>query len=204
MPLLKLGYGYDSHRFLTDQERQELSKRGAFTNETEAFCPDKKLVIGGVTLDQSYQERFGPFKSRSDGDVLYHAVVNALLSALGEKAARDIGTLFPNSDEANSLRPSADFMQAAVDRLKASPFELVELKLMLKGKPRVSLEQVEANLLAFFEYQEALPDVHLQGTSGEEMDGAGKGLGVEVYAVCLLQHKALTQWVKEHVAVDHA
>lgn len=187
----KIGYGYDSHRFLTAEEKKLTENRPDFDIETEYYSRDKKLIIGGVVLEEKYQNTFGPFKARSDGDVLYHAVVNALLSAVGNKQKRDIGTVFPNTDKANSGRDSAEFMEAAAELLRSSEYELLDLKIMLKGKPRVDWNAVEKNLESFFQFQNSIPDIHIQGTSGEEMDGAGNGLGVEVFVVCLLQHKNL-------------
>ena len=159
--------------------------------ETEYYFQDKKLIIGGVVLEEKYQKAFGPFKARSDGDVLYHAVVNALLSALGNKEARDIGTVFPNTDKVNSNRNSSEFMEKAANLVQSSEYELLDLKIMVKSKPRVNWNLVEKNLESFFHFQGMAPDIHIQGTSGEEMDGAGNGLGVEVFVVCLLQHKDL-------------
>jgi 2-C-methyl-D-erythritol 2,4-cyclodiphosphate synthase len=192
--MFKLGYGYDSHRFLTDSEKELLEKEAHINLETEYHSVDKKLIIGGVVLDEKYQKLFGPFKARSDGDVLYHAVVNALLSALADKKARDIGSLFPNTDQINSNRNSSDFLQKAVDLLKGSDYELLDLKIMVKAKPRVNWSLVEKNLEAFFSFQSISPDIHVQATSGEEMDGAGKGLGVEVFVVALLQNKKLSSY----------
>lgn len=189
--LFKIGYGYDSHRFLTLEEKKSLEENPSFTSETEHYAKDKKLIIGGVVLDAIYQKKFGPFKARSDGDVLYHSVVNALLSALGDKEARDIGTLFPNVDEGNSNRNSGDFMFKASSLIQQSDYELTELKIMFKGLPRINWTLVENNLKEFFVNQNDMPDIHIQGTSGEDMDGAGQGLGVEVFAVCLLQLKIL-------------
>lgn len=185
----KLGYGYDSHRFLTPEEKFLLEHQPTIDVETEHYSNDKKLIIGGVVLEEKYQKMFGPFKARSDGDVLYHAVVNALLSALGNKKARDIGTVFPNTDKSNSNKNSAEFMLKAVELLQSSEYELTDLKIMVKGKPRVDWNRVEENLNSFFCSQKTGPDIHIQATSGEEMDGAGNGLGVEVYVVSLLQLK---------------
>lgn len=196
--LYKIGYGYDSHRFLNEQEKKKLLEDNkTFENETEYFSPDKPLIIGGVVLEDKYQKQYGAFKARSDGDVLYHAVVNALLSALGIQEKRDIGTIFPNTDSKNSNRQSSDFIEAAVALIEASSYELVDLKIMVKGKPRVDLAAIEKNLREFFLFQETTPSIHLQGTSGEEMDAAGNGLGVEIFAICLLQQKALAQKLME-------
>ncbi len=191
--LFKIGYGYDSHRFLNAQEKLTLWRQGAISNNTEYFAKDKKLVIGGLQLEEGLQKIFGPFKARSDGDVLYHAITNCLLSAHGDKQARDIGKLFPNTDEKNSNRNSADFVQKAVDLIKSSDYELIELKIMFKGVLYLEWDKIESNIAEFFSYQNNEPNIHLQATSGEEMDDAGCGLGVEVFVVCLLQHKMLTK-----------
>lgn len=188
----KVGYGYDSHRFLNDHEKKTMENQSTLEVETEFYSRDKKLIIGGVVLDEKYQKAFGPFKARSDGDVLYHAVVNAILSALGNKETRDIGTVFPNTDKTNSNRNSADFMQKAAGLIQSSQYELADLKIMVKSQPRVNWSLVEKNLHSFFHFQTMTPDIHVQGTSGEEMDGAGNGLGVEVFVVCLLQNKNLS------------
>ncbi|MCB1112717.1 MAG: 2-C-methyl-D-erythritol 2,4-cyclodiphosphate synthase [Chlamydiia bacterium] len=189
--LFKIGYGYDSHRFLNEEEKNLIHQQEQVEVKTEFYSKDKKLIIGGVELDEKYQKLYGPFKARSDGDVLYHAVVNALLSAIGDKDKRDIGKVFPNTDSKNSNRNSADFMQETAQMIKSSDYELLDLKLMVKGQPRVDWSKVEKNLLDFFSFQSIAPDIHVQATSGEEMDGAGNGLGVEVFVVALLQHKNL-------------
>jgi 2-C-methyl-D-erythritol 2,4-cyclodiphosphate synthase len=187
----KLGYGFDSHRFLNLKEKKLLETHSQIELETEYLSKDKKLILGGVLLEENYQKDFGPFKARSDGDVIYHAVVNALLSALSDKKARDIGSLFPNTDSNNSNRNSADFIKKTVDLLLASSYELLDLKIMVKSQIRMQWSLVEKNLEAFFSSQKIFPDIHVQATSGEEMDDAGKGLGVEVFAICLLQHKTV-------------
>jgi 2-C-methyl-D-erythritol 2,4-cyclodiphosphate synthase len=171
----KLGYGYDSHRFLNLEEKKLLENKNSIDLETEYLSKDKKLIIGGVVLEETHQKTYGPFKARSDGDVLYHAVVNALLSALSDKKARDIGSLFPNTDSQNSNRNSADFVQKAADLLKHSPYELIDLKIMVKSQIRMQWSLIEKNLESFFAFQRIFPEVHIQATSGEEMDDAGKG-----------------------------
>ncbi|MBQ8185239.1 MAG: 2-C-methyl-D-erythritol 2,4-cyclodiphosphate synthase, partial [Clostridia bacterium] len=67
---MRIGHGYDAHR----------------------FCPDKPLVLGGVTVESEEG-----LLAHSDGDVLLHALMDALLGAAGE---RDIGYQFPPSDNA--------------------------------------------------------------------------------------------------------
>lgn len=72
----RIGLGKDSHRFLTDED---------LASNPEAA--KKPLIIGGVHIPDQR-----PFKAHSDGDVLYHAVFNALSSSLGMSS---IGHYFP-------------------------------------------------------------------------------------------------------------
>lgn len=97
MVQFRIGNGYDSHEF----------KRGI------------PLVIGGVRID--HNKGLG---GHSDGDVLLHAITDALLGAV---AAPDIGSLFPPSDPKWKGADSAVFLHAALDRIAAAGYELINL-----------------------------------------------------------------------------
>src|SRR5262245_19840990 len=92
----RIGHGYDLHRL----EPRPPAGQG------------RELVIGGVRLEFDR----GPI-AHSDGDVLYHAVVDALMGALG---LPDIGQMFPDNAPENAGRDSADFMRAAAERVARS------------------------------------------------------------------------------------
>jgi 2-C-methyl-D-erythritol 2,4-cyclodiphosphate synthase len=94
---LKIGYGWDSHEF----------KSGI------------PLRIGGVTLPHT--KGLG---GHSDGDVLLHAITDALLGAI---AAPDIGSLFSPSDPQWKGADSAMFLQEALRRVKEAGYEIVNL-----------------------------------------------------------------------------
>lgn len=96
-PALRVGYGWDSHEF-------------------RAGIPCK---IGGVILP--HDKGLG---GHSDGDVLLHAITDALLGAI---AGPDIGSLFPPSDPQWKGADSAVFLQEAIKRVKAAGYELVNL-----------------------------------------------------------------------------
>lgn len=91
---MKIGFGWDSHEFKTG-------------------IP---LKIGGVTIPHS--KGLG---GHSDGDVLLHAVTDALLGAI---AAPDIGTLFPPTDPQWKGVDSAVFLEEAVKRVDAAGFRV--------------------------------------------------------------------------------
>lgn len=94
---LRIGYGWDSHEF-------------------KAGIP---LKIGGVTLPHTHG-----LGGHSDGDVLLHALTDALLGAV---AAPDIGTLFPPSDPKWKGADSAVFLQEALKRASAAGYSIVNV-----------------------------------------------------------------------------
>ena len=94
---MRIGYGWDSHEF----------KRGI------------PLKIGGITLD--HPKGLG---GHSDGDVLLHAITDALLGAV---AAPDIGSLFPPSDQQWKGADSVVFLREALKRVEAAGFEIVNI-----------------------------------------------------------------------------
>lgn len=96
-PSFRIGYGFDSHEF-------------------RAGIP---LVIGGITL--------APDKGlggHSDGDVLLHAITDALLGAI---AAPDIGALFPPSDPKWKGADSGIFLREALKRVRAAGYAVANM-----------------------------------------------------------------------------
>jgi 2-C-methyl-D-erythritol 2,4-cyclodiphosphate synthase len=96
-PTTRIGFGWDSHEF-------------------KAGIP---LKIGGVALPHSHG-----LGGHSDGDVLLHALTDALLGAL---AAPDIGSLFPPSDPRWKGADSAVFLREALKRMHAAGYRVVNV-----------------------------------------------------------------------------
>jgi 2-C-methyl-D-erythritol 2,4-cyclodiphosphate synthase len=96
-PEMRIGYGWDSHE----------------------FKPGIPLKIGGVTLP--HDKGLG---GHSDGDVLLHAITDALLGAI---AGPDIGSLFPPSDAQWKNADSAVFLREALKRVQEAGYEIVNL-----------------------------------------------------------------------------
>ncbi len=96
-PQLRIGYGWDSHE----------------------FKPGIPLLIGGLTLP--HDKGLG---GHSDGDVLLHAITDALLGAI---AGPDIGSLFPPSDPQWKGANSAVFLREALKRVADAGYELINL-----------------------------------------------------------------------------
>ena len=105
---MRIGYGWDSHEF----------KRGI------------PLKIGGVTLE--HPRGLG---GHSDGDVLLHAITDALLGAL---AAPDIGSLFPPSDPQWKGADSKVFLDEALNRVRQAGYRIVNLdSTLILTEPRI-------------------------------------------------------------------
>jgi 2-C-methyl-D-erythritol 2,4-cyclodiphosphate synthase len=94
---LRIGYGFDSHE----------------------FRPGIPLKIGGITL--AHDRGLG---GHSDGDVLLHAITDALLGAI---AAPDIGTLFPPSDPKWKGADSVIFLREALKRVRDAGYSLANV-----------------------------------------------------------------------------
>ena len=94
---MRIGYGWDSHE----------------------FKPGVPLMIGGVKLPHDQG-----LAGHSDGDVLLHAITDALLGAV---AAGDIGSYFPPSDAKWKNADSAIFLAEALKQVRAGGFRIVNV-----------------------------------------------------------------------------
>src|SRR5579862_3652491 len=108
IPHLRIGYGWDSHEF-------------------KAGVP---LKIGGIEIP--HPKGLG---GHSDGDVLLHAITDALLGAV---AAPDIGTLFSPSDPQWKGADSAVFLEEALRRVKDAGYEIANLdSTLILAQPKI-------------------------------------------------------------------
>ncbi len=138
------------------------------------------MIIGGVAVEHPT----GPV-AHSDGDVLLHAVTDALLGAI---AQGDIGELFPDDDPANDGRDSADFLREAVRRVHHAGFRVVNLDgTVVAERPKLKpiRHAVRANLARLLEVPQDC--VHVKGKTHEGVDAVGRGEAIEAYVTTLLQ-----------------
>lgn len=158
MTNLRIGHGYDVHR-LTD---------------------DRPLILGGV--DIPYQRGL---LGHSDADVVTHAVMDALLGAMGKG---DIGKLFPDSDPAYKGISSMELL-SRVGRLMAEQgWALVNIDVILVAQaPKIApyKRQMERNLAAALGAEAA--QVNVKATTEEQMGFTGDGSGMSAHAVALLE-----------------
>lgn len=161
---VRIGHGYDLHRL------EPIAPGGS----------GKPFTLGGVAIDHDR----GPV-AHSDGDVLFHAVTDALLGAIG---APDIGNLFPNTDPANKDANSEVFLAAATQRVAEAGFTLGNLDATIVcERPAVGPHRTEiiANLARVLGVD--VDRVNIKAKTHEGCDAIGRGEAIEVHAVALLQ-----------------
>ncbi len=154
----RIGLGYDLHKLVEN----------------------RKLVIGGVTIPFDKGEA-----GHSDGDVLLHAITDALL---GAASLGDIGEMFPPSDAKWKDADSKELLKQAWQRVLDAGWNLGNLDCVLKlEKPKLLPYRNEiinsiANILNI-----SCDKVFVKAKTGEGLEAVGKGEAIEAYATCLLE-----------------
>lgn len=155
---MRIGHGYDSH----------------------VFEDGKRLVLGGVEIHGS-----SGLKAHSDGDVLIHAVVDALF---GAAAMGDIGSHFPDSDEKWKGADSALFLKSAMCDLRGAGYSVENLDVtVICEQPRLAphVEAIRGKLAELMGLD--VGRISVKGKSNEKMDDVGAGKGIVVHAMVLLK-----------------
>jgi len=137
------------------------------------------LIVGGVKLDHDRG-----CVAHSDGDVLYHAVTDAVLGALG---LDDIGQLFPDNDPAWKDADSAVFLREAKARMSAAGYALGNLDCtVILQRPKLGphKDAIKANLAELLGC--ALSQVNVKAKTHEEVDALGEGRAIACHVVVLL------------------
>lgn len=156
VPPFLIGHGYDIHR----------------------LQPGGNLVLCGVTVSTEMSP-----VAHSDGDVVLHAIVDALLGAIGQG---DIGQLFPNTDAKWKGAASSVFVEEAYQRVKSAGYRLGNLDVtLLCEKPKIAPhkpEMVDALRRMFGSEGQ----YNLKAGTNEGCDAIGRGEAVAAHAVALL------------------
>jgi 2-C-methyl-D-erythritol 2,4-cyclodiphosphate synthase len=156
---VRIGQGIDAHQLVTD----------------------RRLVLGGIEVEFDRG-----LEGHSDGDVLLHAICDAILGALGEG---DLGRHFPSSDEALRGIDSAVLLERVAGLMRDRGFGIGNLDATLIAQaPRLSpvQEKMRANIASLLG---APPEkVNLKVTSTDHLGAIGRGEGMAAIAVVLLEN----------------
>jgi 2-C-methyl-D-erythritol 2,4-cyclodiphosphate synthase len=138
------------------------------------------LVLGGVAIDHPRG-----LAGHSDGDVIAHALTDALLGAAG---LGDIGSLFPSGDPRWEGADSLDLLRDAYAEVRAAGFVLVNADCVLIGEePRIAAhrEEMRRRLAAALAVGPEL--VNVRATTTDRLGFTGRGEGLAAEAVALVQ-----------------
>lgn len=153
----RIGHGFDVHRF----------RRG------------RKLILGGVEIPHDRG-----LAGHSDADALLHALINAILGALGDG---DIGTHFPDSDPQYKNVASGKLLNEVLRIMRRKRFKLVNADVtLIAQRPKLSahyesIRKSVANLCNVAESR-----INIKATTTEKLGWAGAGKGMAATAVVLL------------------
>lgn len=153
----RVGFGYDSHR----------------------FAPERPLVIGGIRIPYELG-----LAAHSDGDVLIHALCDALLGASGLK---DIGTYFPDTDKQFENIDSTILLQKVVDLIHEKGWTVnnVDCTLILeKPKMKPYIDDMINRLSDLL--QVAPSQMAIKAKTNEKMGFVGRGEGIAATAMLSL------------------
>ena len=148
--------------------------------DVHPFAEERPLILGGVKIS----ERNG-LLGHSDADVLLHAIMDALLGAVGEG---DIGELFPDTDPQYLNADSKKLLSKVWGKISAEGWYLVNLDCtVLAEQPRLSpfKSRIQESIAEVFGVESAA--CGLKATTTEKLGFVGRREGIMVLAVVLLE-----------------
>jgi 2-C-methyl-D-erythritol 2,4-cyclodiphosphate synthase len=153
-----------------------------FGYDVHCLAAGESFVLGGVSIDSSIGT-----VAYSDGDVLIHAIVDALLGAAG---LGDIGDHFPDTDDKYKNIDSTILLSKTLDLLDTYNLYIINIDAeIVLEKPKLAAYKliIKENLAKLCGLTERR--VNIKATTNEKMGFVGRGEGVAVYAVCQIEEK---------------
>jgi len=155
--MIRIGQGWDLHRLVTG----------------------RPLILGGITVPSEKGE-----DAHSDGDVLIHAIIDALLGAL---AMGDIGEHFPPTDQRWKDADSTQLLKRVYALIKGEGYRLGNLDcsiILEHPKLKDKKASISRNLAGLLEVEEGI--ISVKAKSSEKSGPVGRGEAIEAQAVVLL------------------
>ncbi len=152
-----------------------------FGYDVHAFEENKPMVLGGTSIDVNYG-----FKAHSDGDVLIHSVIDALLGASG---AGDIGEFFPDTDQQYKGADSKQLLEHILSFIQNVGYELVNIDLTIVAQqPKINpyKQQIKQNMATLLNLPKQM--INIKATTSEKMGFIGRSEGIAVYSVATLKY----------------
>lgn len=154
----RVGLGQDSHKFANKK---------------------KPLIIGSVKISEN-----NGFEANSDGDVLLHALFNALSTAIGMKS---LG-FYADEMCKKGITDSRKYIEFILEKIKEKGYKIGNLAIMLEGKkPRLDehVDEIKSALEKILKMKKE--DIGIAATSGEELTEFGRGKGMQCFVAVSLK-----------------
>ena len=161
MTEIRTGNGVDIHRF------------------SETSVEGQVIILGGVEIPHRYE-----LQAQSDGDVLTHALMDAILGAL---ALGDIGTRFPDTDNLYENASSLALLESVMAMIKAKGWELGNADITVVAQaPKLSpfTQQIRESLSHVLEV--GIDQISIKATTSEGLGFTGRQEGIAVFSTVLL------------------
>lgn len=154
---MRIGHGFDAHKFSSSGQ----------------------LILGGVTIKEAYK-----LEAHSDGDVLYHAVCDAILGAV---ALGDIGHHFPDTDPAWAGADSRDLLREVLLKMQQRGYQIGNIDItVIAQTPRLAAHIDTMKRHLTIDCHVEMNDINIKATTTEGMGYIGRKEGIAVHAVVIL------------------
>ena len=155
--MIRVGLGYDIHRLIEG----------------------RRLLLGGVELPFEKGE-----DGHSDGDVLYHAITDAILGASG---LGDIGSFFPPEDMKWKDADSAELLKTVMQKVRDAGWHIENLDCVVKLEKPKFIPYRQQVIESIARTLDVAPEqVFVKAKTGEKLPPVGTSNAVEATVVCLL------------------
>lgn len=156
--MFRIGNGYDVHKLVEN----------------------RKLILGGIDIPHTKG-----VLGHSDGDVLVHAIMDALLGAL---ALGDIGKYFPDNDNSFKDIDSCILLKKVIELIKDKGYKIINIdSIIVLQSPKIKnyIPEMVEKLSKIMKIEEE--QLSIKATTEEKLGFTGEELGVKSYCVTLLQ-----------------
>lgn len=138
------------------------------------------LLIGGVKISESLMA-----EAHSDGDVLIHSLIDALLGAMGQP---DIGELFPDSDPQFKGIASLQLLRRVKEILADNHFEILNIDcVLIIETPKISTfkSEIKKNITATLQIPQT--DFNMKAKTKEKLGAVGRGEALECFSTVMIR-----------------
>ena len=155
---MRIGQGYDAHR----------------------IKPGQGMILGGVAIECDYS-----IEAHSDGDIIVHALIDALL---GAAAYGDLGTYFPSEDESIKDISSFSMLSSVLNKLQDDSYKIINIDLTYVGQvPKLITyrEEIRHNLSKFMNID--IENISCKATTTDGLGFEGKLEGISCHCIVLIE-----------------